>query len=296
MNESTGSEDDHTGQWSTIEFGGVSPDGSVPSKMVRRHALEGIAVGTLLFSTLVGIGVTVFRNQVERSLTRQTKSALTEAGFGEAVVAFRGRDAQVRVPSGIQPSEIRDVVLSRTVPKTGGRLGGLRTVLVLEDKAIRRIGPTAATTEVTSVPSPALIPEDGSVTAIGADTSDVVTETQSALEELLSSQIIEFAAGSPVLSDRGRSVVNAAARLILSQPGIAVLVIGHTDDRGTPETNQQLSKQRASAVASALIEEGVPSALVSSEGRGSAEPLSDNLTLEGRTKNRRIQVLLSARP
>lgn len=291
----TQTEGDHTGQWSTIELGGASVDGSVLSKLRRRHALEGAAVGTVLFLAMVGIGVIVFRHQVERSLTQQTKSALTEAGFGEAVVTFRGRDAQVRVPPGMQSSEIRDLVLNRSVPKRTGRSGGTRTVRVLEDKTMRRIGPTTETADPTPVPSPALIPEIGSAGAVEPVANDLVAETQSVLDELLSNQDIEFAPGSPVLSDRGRSVVNAIARLMVSQPGVAISVIGHTDTSGTPATNQKLSEQRAAAVATVLIEEGIPSSLVTSGGKGSVEPIGDNSTTEGRKRNRRIQVLLSPR-
>ena len=76
-----------------------------------------------------------------------------------------------------------------------------------------------------------------------------------------------------------------------------VRVVGHTDSvpvqRSNPfQSNQGLSEARAKSIADLLVENGVPAALVSSEGKAAAEPIGDNTTSEGRARNRRVEVIL----
>lgn len=75
----------------------------------------------------------------------------------------------------------------------------------------------------------------------------------------------------------GRSEVAAlAARLRTSETeGLAIRVIGYTDNIGTTAYNQDLSERRAQAVRALLIEAGVPAVNVTAEGRGEADPVKD---------------------
>lgn len=69
-----------------------------------------------------------------------------------------------------------------------------------------------------------------------------------------------------------------------------VQVVGHTDSVGSETYNQQLSERRAQAVADYLASHGVPSARLSSEGRGEREPRDTNDTEAGRSLNRRVEI------
>ena len=81
----------------------------------------------------------------------------------------------------------------------------------------------------------------------------------------------------------------------LSQFGDSrLLLVGHTDDVGSDTYNADLSRRRASAVASYLISRGVPSARVSTQGRGESEPIAPNDTDANRQKNRRVEVAITA--
>jgi outer membrane protein OmpA-like peptidoglycan-associated protein len=73
-----------------------------------------------------------------------------------------------------------------------------------------------------------------------------------------------------------------------------LLLVGHTDDKGTDTYNADLSRRRASAVASYLIANGVPSGRVSTSGRGESEPIAPNDTDANRQKNRRVEVAITA--
>jgi len=67
-------------------------------------------------------------------------------------------------------------------------------------------------------------------------------------------------------------------------------VIGHTDTQGEEEHNMVLSKERATAVASYLIEHGIPTDNMLIQGLGSARPIASNETEEERALNRRVEI------
>ena len=71
---------------------------------------------------------------------------------------------------------------------------------------------------------------------------------------------------------------------------------GHTDAQGKPDTNLQLSQQRAAAVRTWLAQNsGLEPAQITSLGFGASRPVATNDTEEGRALNRRIEIIL-ARP
>ena len=86
--------------------------------------------------------------------------------------------------------------------------------------------------------------------------------------------------------------LRAMARNLQQYPASTVDVIGHTDNTGSAEYNQDLSARRASAVAGVLLEQGVDPARVRSFGRGENEPVATNLTPEGRQQNRRVEIII----
>tara|TARA_R110002049_G_scaffold9444_13_gene48085 strand:- start:6255 stop:6755 length:501 start_codon:yes stop_codon:yes gene_type:complete len=75
-------------------------------------------------------------------------------------------------------------------------------------------------------------------------------------------------------------------------PSFAISITGHTDSVGDPAFNQQLSLQRAEAVAKFLAELGVARDRLIVTGKGDAEPVEDNDTAFGRQRNRRIELRL----
>ncbi|MFJ4457000.1 OmpA family protein [Pseudomonas sp. NPDC089392] len=79
----------------------------------------------------------------------------------------------------------------------------------------------------------------------------------------------------------------------LNAPTVAkVRVVGHTDNVGSDSYNQALSERRASSVAEFLISQGLEPGKVTSQGRGESEPVTDNESEEGRTRNRRVELHL----
>ena len=77
-------------------------------------------------------------------------------------------------------------------------------------------------------------------------------------------------------------------------PDTQITVYGHTDNTGTAEVNERISKQRADAVTAQLTANGIDKARIVSEGKSFNEPVASNDTAEGRAQNRRVEVYISA--
>lgn len=72
-----------------------------------------------------------------------------------------------------------------------------------------------------------------------------------------------------------------------------VLIEGFTDSTGSASLNQQLSEDRADAVRSALVDGGVGSDRIRTQGLGQAYPVASNDSAGGRQMNRRVEIVLS---
>ncbi len=72
-------------------------------------------------------------------------------------------------------------------------------------------------------------------------------------------------------------------------PEATLVITGHTDSSGSTAFNQRLSLQRAQAIVDYMVSKGIPANRIKAVGRGEAEPIADNSTLEGRMRNRRIE-------
>lgn len=108
------------------------------------------------------------------------------------------------------------------------------------------------------------------------------------LKARLAANPILFATGSADIDPESDAILQEAADAINAAPGIAVEVVGHTDDQGAEARNQELSEERANAVLDRLVELGVDADRLTARGAGEAEPVADNETDEGRAANRRI--------
>jgi len=71
---------------------------------------------------------------------------------------------------------------------------------------------------------------------------------------------------------------------------LSLVLSGHTDITGSPEFNQVLSRKRAASVKAYLISQGVPAERIKIEYFGSTRPIASNDTVEGRKKNRRVDI------
>ena len=104
---------------------------------------------------------------------------------------------------------------------------------------------------------------------------------------------------SDVLFEFDKSVINRSfepelakiANLIVQNPNTPVGVLGHTDSTGSDQYNQGLSERRARSVADYLVGQGVDQSRLRVQGFGETEPVASNDTREGRSQNRRVDIV-----
>ncbi|SFB08353.1 Outer membrane protein OmpA [Poseidonocella pacifica] len=106
-------------------------------------------------------------------------------------------------------------------------------------------------------------------------------------------QDILFATDSATVRADLQSDLRVLAQNLQEYPNSTVRITGHTDNTGAAAYNQSLSQRRADAVAGVLFGSGVSRSRVLTAGRGEDQPISSNLTPEGRAQNRRVEIVIT---
>ena len=107
---------------------------------------------------------------------------------------------------------------------------------------------------------------------------------------------VKFDTNKAIVKSEYFDEIKRVATFMNQYENTKVVVVGHTDARGSASYNQALSERRAAAVAAVLVREhGVSSSRVSSRGAGESAPIASNDTEEGRAQNRRVVGEVSAK-
>ncbi len=127
-------------------------------------------------------------------------------------------------------------------------------------------------------------------------------------EELPNAEVERVGEGIKVVFDSGilfdvnkadlrqasRESLDAFSETLKKYIDTELVIQGHTDATGSHKHNMTLSDRRSSAVANYLIGKGVARGRLTTQGFGPDVPVADNSTVEGRQKNRRVEILIAA--
>ena len=116
---------------------------------------------------------------------------------------------------------------------------------------------------------------------------------QQQLNALTATSKVNFQTGKALVLPDSFALLDQFTQQVRRCPEASISVIGHTDNTGDAQANQALSLARAQAVLKHIVDSGVPSERFSAIGKGSSEPIADNLTNEGRARNRRVEFSLA---
>lgn len=103
---------------------------------------------------------------------------------------------------------------------------------------------------------------------------------------------ISFGVDRDSVESRFYPVLSDVARTLRDYPSTYIDVVGHADSSGQDGYNQALSERRAASVADYLVSQGIQRERLAVSGRGETQPIADNGTPEGRSRNRRVEVIL----
>lgn len=103
---------------------------------------------------------------------------------------------------------------------------------------------------------------------------------------------IEFQTGSAVIRPESYKTLDSIFESAVVAEGLKIGVFGHTDNNGSDDVNLPLSERRAASVKDYLAAKGLKDQRIETKGFGSSKPVADNSTEAGRSRNRRVEIVL----
>lgn len=120
-------------------------------------------------------------------------------------------------------------------------------------------------------------------------TPDPVVEPTAPIRSKVAS-ITDYPINTSEVPEAQKQALKDLAFQLKENKFLTLVLSGHTDITGSPEYNQVLSRKRAASVKAYLISQGVPAERIKIEYFGSSRPIASNDTVEGRKKNRRVDI------
>ena len=122
--------------------------------------------------------------------------------------------------------------------------------------------------------------------------AEVIPAGEGIIVKFDSGLLFEF--GKSTLSSAAMQNIDNLAASLNKYPDTDIMVIGHTDAVGTDAINNKLSLERANSVKNYATSKGVDLSRLKTSGKGKGEPIASNDTEDGRTQNRRVEVVIVA--
>ncbi|WP_454802626.1 OmpA family protein [Mucilaginibacter phyllosphaerae] len=102
---------------------------------------------------------------------------------------------------------------------------------------------------------------------------------------------LEFDLGKATIREKSYPSLDRVARLLVDK-NFSLKLAGHTDNTGSKDLNMRLSKDRAEAIKTYLVDKGANASRIEATGYGQLQPIATNKTAAGRQQNRRVEFTL----
>ncbi|MEO0549510.1 MAG: OmpA family protein [Pseudomonadota bacterium] len=234
-------------------------------------------------------------NAIEHHTERAAMTALQDGEETWASVRASGQWITVEGQAPTRERAERAISLIRGA-RAGTLFGAARPVTRIRDL-------TTLDAETPSAPAEADPSEDPEATREAPDPTPASStppaqasspaDCNARLARILEETEFFFASGSADVGTQNAELLDQLTEELRVCPG-SILIAGHTDSTGSDSTNQFLSRARAEAIRDALTARGVLRDRVSARGFGSSQPVATNTTADGRARNRRIEIEISA--
>jgi len=119
-----------------------------------------------------------------------------------------------------------------------------------------------------------------------------VTVASSAASLATMRELVHFAYDKSELTAQSREALDDKVNVFRANPAMRILIVGHTDDRGTGVYNLALGTRRAEVVRDYLVAQGVASSRIELETRGETQPMASGNSEGAMAQNRRDAFLI----
>ncbi|WP_339839496.1 OmpA family protein [uncultured Flavobacterium sp.] len=111
---------------------------------------------------------------------------------------------------------------------------------------------------------------------------------------VLGENAVRFDTSKSTLTAQAQANLDKLIPVFKSYADTDITIFGYTDSTGSVDFNQKLSEQRAASVKNYLAGKGISVTRFTTKGLGIADPIADNETVDGRSKNRRVEFAITA--
>ena len=111
---------------------------------------------------------------------------------------------------------------------------------------------------------------------------------------VLGENAVRFETSKSTLTAQAKQNLDKLLPVFNSYAETNIEIYGYTDSTGSMDLNMRLSEQRAASVRSYLESKGLKSSRFRVKGMGPNDPIANNETVEGRSKNRRVEFAITA--
>jgi outer membrane protein OmpA-like peptidoglycan-associated protein len=121
-----------------------------------------------------------------------------------------------------------------------------------------------------------------------------VERVEEGIKITLGENSVNFDLNKATLTSTAKANLDRLVPVFQEYPDTNIHIFGYTDSSGSDDYNLKLSEQRAQSVRSYLVGKGLKSGRFTIVGRGEADPIADNSTSAGMSKNRRVEFAITA--
>ena len=266
---------------------GLNASGLANSLLSEKSEIAAAAPAGL--SQLLSGGPVGVERTVERTVERPTATALNEPLHIEHFAE------PTRVPEEPRGGGIR------WLPLALAALAALALLMFLRGRTTRSVQniPSQAVDATKEALSKVELPGGGNISvpqgSINYNLARFLGDPSANVPKNFVFDHLNFQTASTQLTPESVPTVNDLAQVLKAYPNAQVQLVGHTDSTGTAEANQTLSLDRANAVKSVLVTQGVAADRISTTGSGQDRPVASNDTEEGRARNRRLELNVTSK-
>ena len=252
------------------------------------------------FSVFGRLGVGAMRNQADDVAFERVNDVHLLAGLGVEYGLEMGLALRGEVVAHERDAKYAQLALVYRFgeARRGGRRASSASAPTSTDS------PADESDRARATPAPVPVPETPPATALDGD-DDGIADVDDRCPETVAGHPVDesgcdlfggpveglgFESGSDALTAEAESVLDGIAAALREYPDVVVSIGAHTDNRGSAETNLELARRRALAVARYLAAEGVESGRLEPKAFGESRPIASNASADGRARNRRVEI------